>query len=116
MHPGAGTKWDQKSISSWAVRRSFATPEGPNQIRVADASLAAHNRRYRDDMVGTDDLAHVPRKRPEQLMESRVILYFQTAAADRERERRLSRNSKYSVIPSPVLADSLKTCMPGRTA
>ena len=40
-------------------------------------------------------------------MESNVIIYFET--------RRVSINSRYSVIPSPVLADTLKTSIPGRT-
>jgi len=50
------------------------------------------------------------------MMESRLIIYFEAAATAREPARQLSRNSKYSVMPSPVLDDSLKTSIPGRTA
>src|SRR5271170_2219051 len=47
---------------------------------------------------------------------TKSIVYFQTAAAERERWRWLSRNSRNSAMPSPVLEDSVSTRMPGRTA
>jgi hypothetical protein len=46
---------------------------------MADASLAAHNRRYSDDMIQIGRLAHAEKK-PRAMMESRVITYFKTAA------------------------------------
>jgi hypothetical protein len=76
--------------------------------------LVAHNRRYRNDMVGTGGVAHAE-KEAKNNNGKQGDHYFRTAETDRECERQLSRNSKYSVIPSPVLADSLKTSIPGRT-
>jgi hypothetical protein len=57
----------------------------------------------------------MPKNKPSAMMDSRVITYFETAAAARKRMRRRSRNSRYSAIPSPALADTFSISIPGRT-
>jgi hypothetical protein len=38
------------------------TPEDANQSRVANTSLAAHNRRYRDDVVRIGSVPHAQKE------------------------------------------------------
>ena len=64
--------------------RVTQAPERANQRRLADASLTAHNRRYRDDMVRISRVAHAEKKTKRKDGKKGDHL-IETATAARER-------------------------------
>jgi len=82
---------------------------------MADASLAAHNRRYRDDVVRIGCVAHA-RKKPRAMMESSVIIIFRLRQRRENIRAGFRETPDYLAIPFPVSRDNLKLSMRGRSA